>query len=787
MLLAVLSFLGLLFVALFGGRLAPHEPIYFVVEHGTDPRPYDPGVVFPFGSDVLGRDVFSLVLAGAQTTLTIVLLGGAARVLAGVLAAAVSSWWRPTRVAVESVAELVSAVPATLVALVLVKVFVKSDTSVWVFIAALLVMGWAGPYRVVRAEVDRLARAQFTQGATAMGVGRWRLFLRHHLPHLVPVIALNLSQQIVASLVLVAELGVLGTFVGGTRIINVEESMTLVRTGIPTVASITDLPEWGGLLAGARSSEALWSTRWLIFVPGVAFAVTAVAVATIGFAVARRYARRDVTQDLRGPGAGAIAITVLAMFVVATLVPERYAPARDWAAAVRGELRPVAEVEAAFASAGLRPVAGSYAVRRDVSRIVQAKAGSVRVGDMTLTEPWPREEDPLPGIPKPHARAFVNADTGGGAVEAPLVYVGRGIAPADFPPRPKNPFSLADDLGTLVRGYADDYAGVDVRGKVVLVVRFLGVAGTRRDRFPAGYSIGPSSDEQINKAIARGAAAVVYADPALPYYTDEIKPFVTRLGEITGSLSPFTRLERLFPPERPTGVPVMIVDLVAAQQLLVGTGIDLTAFYRFDDRTPEKYVVSPARELAVTARVEVPLEHRTANVASYVGESDGVPADAGRVLLWTERRLGADNARDVLVAAARALGPRHAPLIFVEFDPAVDAIANRRAIREILGDRRIALVIVLDRIQGTALKFTTPYGNLIPALDHYAKESGARYEVTRTTPRIGAIEDVTPFPELPTVLITGAGGGSGDLRPDAASLIGYLAGRLALGAEELPR
>src|SRR6267378_313946 len=68
--LGLLAFFGLVFVALFGERLAPHESIYFVVEHGSDPRPYDPGLVFPLGSDLLGRDLFSLVLAGARTTLT---------------------------------------------------------------------------------------------------------------------------------------------------------------------------------------------------------------------------------------------------------------------------------------------------------------------------------------------------------------------------------------------------------------------------------------------------------------------------------------------------------------------------------------------------------------------------------------------------------------------------------------------------------------------------------------------------------------------------------------------
>src|SRR6266496_2633920 len=87
LLVGVLAFFGLVFLALFGERVAPHEAIYFVPEHGTDPRPYDPGLVFPFGSDVLGRDLFSLVLAGARLTLVIVVLGGVARVAAGLLLA----------------------------------------------------------------------------------------------------------------------------------------------------------------------------------------------------------------------------------------------------------------------------------------------------------------------------------------------------------------------------------------------------------------------------------------------------------------------------------------------------------------------------------------------------------------------------------------------------------------------------------------------------------------------------------------------------------------------------
>ncbi|HKC90729.1 MAG TPA: hypothetical protein VKE23_05320, partial [Candidatus Limnocylindria bacterium] len=145
---AFVAVVGLFGLGFMGARLAPHEPIFFVVEHGSDLRPYEPGVVFPLGSDVLGRDMISLVLAGAGATLTIVLAGGAARVAAGILLAAVGGLWRPLRLLTESAAELVSAIPATLVALVLVKILVKADTTFLVFVGALLLIGWAGPYRI---------------------------------------------------------------------------------------------------------------------------------------------------------------------------------------------------------------------------------------------------------------------------------------------------------------------------------------------------------------------------------------------------------------------------------------------------------------------------------------------------------------------------------------------------------------------------------------------------------------------------------------------------------------
>lgn len=789
--LAAIAVLALLSVAIFGERIAPHEAIYFVVEHGNDPRPYDPGIMFPLGSDVLGRDLLSLVLAGARATLTIVLLAGLARVAAGLLIAAIGSWWRPTRIATEALAELVSAVPATLVALVLVKVFVRAETSVLVFIGALLLMGWAGPYRVIRAEVDRLSNTAFTEGARALGLGRWRIFWRHQLPHLVPVIATNLSQQVVASLVLVAELGVLGAFVGTTRLINVEESMSRVRVGLPTFAQIADPPEWGGLLAGSRTVEALWTTRWLILLPGVAFALTAVMVAALGFAIARRYARRDLVADLRGRGAVGLAIAALTLIVLGSLIPERYAAARDWAAAARSELRPIDDTEAAFTAAGLVPVSDGYAVERETDSIVQTGPGKIQVGSLSAVETWPRQLRDAPDADSQKMRSFVTAGTGGGIVEAPLVFAGRGITTADYQPLPR-PFGQPPpaDVAQIIRdhGYADDYAGIDVRGKVVLLVRFLGVrvanTGPTVVRAPA---FGPFVDVSIANAIKRGAAAVIFVDPSLIYYNDIAGCCVYGLGELRGGINPYLRAERNDPPTRASGVPVVVIGDAIARELVRPFGIDLAPWLGLDEREDPRHKVALSRDLGVTARVEVPLRHERAVVTSYVAEMPGIPADAGRVLLWAPRRPEVTNrTADVLVAVGRAIGGRGTPFVLVDFDPSIDPGTNARSVRDALKDRRIALVIVLDELEGTALRFITPYGDLIPAFDLYAEKAGARFRRTTATAQVGEISGYAPYVDIRTVVVKGTGG-AGDPRPDAAAVLGYLAGRVSLGAEEVPR
>ncbi len=486
--IGMFAFFGLLFVVLFGERIAPYETIYMVLSRPPLRPPYAPGEVYPLGSDGLGRDLFSVVLAGARATLVIATAAGISRVVCGLFIALVASWWRPMRTVADSLAEIVSAVPATLVALLVVLVVVRSDPQLYTFIGALLLTGWAGPYRIARAELDRLTRSQFSESALALGVRRAPLFGRHHLPHLVPMLAVSTAQQSVASLVAVAELGVLGYTIGATRLLSGQFTSTI--------------PEWGGILANSRSLENLWTTRWVILVPGVAFALAAMGISALGLGIARQYQRRNAFYDLRSGGAAALALLCVAGVVGMLLIPERYAAAREWADAARERTLYRRSDGHALAEGGLRPIGSSYVVERQVSMLAQTGPASISVPRAgVLSEEADAPTDFLP---------VLYFASGGGVFDAPLVFAGWGLSPSDHPAVATQIFS-GPSFGKVIEDWPDDYQAVDVRGKIAVIFKTPNIrTGSRFSTVTQDF------ESTVTNALKRGARAVLYIDPFLP-------------------------------------------------------------------------------------------------------------------------------------------------------------------------------------------------------------------------------------------------------------------------------
>jgi hypothetical protein len=576
---------------------------------------------------------------------------------------------------------------------------------------------------------------------------------------------INMSQQIVASLVLLAELGVLGVVLSTARVLNVEESMRVVRTGPPQSALIPDIPEWGAMLASARTIEILWATRWVIFVPGAAFAITAAGAALIGFALSRRYARRDVYGDLRA--GAAVALAALVLISTQGLVPERYADARSFAADARTFVESAPDTGRALTDAGL----DLQTVTERKTTVSRAAQASVAVGGVRLDESFR-----LPGDASSvtRVRSLLSWDLGGGgAVEAPLVFASRGIVPiADVPTMRYFNGRGKPQLIALVRDYPDDYAGIDVRGKVVLLVRFLGI-----DAGVSGFVDGTTPGVAIDDAIKRGAAGVIFVDPGVGDAPSSLYRNVPRLA-----LNGYDSIESEFPPRSVTGPPVLVVDPIAAARLFGPLGVDLNPYLNWDPLDAKW--TSASRDLGVSARLAVPVRADISTATSLIGEVPNISSDEGRIVVWTKSDTGGTSAeaarRDAMVSIARFAAERKLPFVFVSFDSRL----GPDAVRQFLSERRVLVVAVLDDVERTTFRFTTANGDLVPAFDLYADRAGLAHDITRRSVGLDAVG--APLPELKTVVITTTGE-KRDARGDVAALLGYAGGRRVLGAPELGR
>ncbi|WP_406288966.1 ATP-binding cassette domain-containing protein [Embleya sp. NBC_00896] len=183
--------------------------------------PYDPTAVDPnapwllpfrdghlLGTDMLGRDQFSLLLAGSRETLAIALGSAAIAAALGVPLALVAALG-PRRVAavVVQLIDVAIAFPALLTAMILAAVF---GGSLWTAAGAIGVAYGVHVARVARAEIERVHGSDYVLAATASGSSTWRTVRRHILPNIAPTLLVQLSLILAVASLTEAALSYLG-------------------------------------------------------------------------------------------------------------------------------------------------------------------------------------------------------------------------------------------------------------------------------------------------------------------------------------------------------------------------------------------------------------------------------------------------------------------------------------------------------------------------------------------------------------------------------------------------
>lgn len=203
-----------------------------------------PSSQFWLGTDELGRDRFARLLYGTRVSL---LLAPAAALLATALAAMIGGaagylggfWERSITAGVD----LFLSLPWLFLLLAvraLLPLNTSPVTSVMITFLLLGCLGWAAPARMIRAGTRTLAQSDFLVQASASGVPRWRLFWRHLLPNLRPLLLAQFWISIPLFILSEANLGLLG--------LGVSEP----------------LPSWGALLRDLENYSAVLQNPWML-------------------------------------------------------------------------------------------------------------------------------------------------------------------------------------------------------------------------------------------------------------------------------------------------------------------------------------------------------------------------------------------------------------------------------------------------------------------------------------------------------------------------------------------
>mgnify|MGYP001067267754 CR=1 FL=1 len=280
--LGSLVVLGLVVMLFFGSSLTPHNPYTTRGMTYQDGEflvpPFEPGNTYPWGTDVLGRDLMSQIIAGAQPTLTLIALVIIARLILGFVLGALAGWFNGSwfdRFALGLV-ETLAAFPTLILAMTLILAF-GLRAGMLPFFLALALVGWGEIMQFVRSEVMSLRPKMFIESAVAVGGGSSQIIFRHMLPNMVPVLISLAALETGAALMLLGELGFLGIFIGGGSYANLD------IFGAPYHYS--DVPEWGALLANIRQYARPYP--WTGLYPALVFFVAILGLNLFGEGIRR--------------------------------------------------------------------------------------------------------------------------------------------------------------------------------------------------------------------------------------------------------------------------------------------------------------------------------------------------------------------------------------------------------------------------------------------------------------------------------------------------------------------
>ena len=212
-----------------------------------------PSAEFWFGSDMLGRDVYSRVVYGARVSLAVGLAVAVFSILIGLTLGLVTGFIRWLDAIMMRIMDGLMSIPPVLLAIALMALTKASIENV---IIAITLAEVPRVVRLVRSLVLSLREEPYVEAAIAAGTSLPRILVRHILPNTV------------------APLLVQGTYVCASAMIT-EAILSFIGAGTPP-----NIPSWGNIMAEARSLFQI--AGYLLLFPGICLSLTVLAVNMLG-------------------------------------------------------------------------------------------------------------------------------------------------------------------------------------------------------------------------------------------------------------------------------------------------------------------------------------------------------------------------------------------------------------------------------------------------------------------------------------------------------------------------
>ena len=258
---AALVLLSLFLVsAIAAPLLAPYDPAALHL----DQRLLSPSRHFLFGTDELGRDIFSRTLYGARLSLTVAVVVVGCSVVLGLAIGGVAGYYGGWRDALLNVYVMNAfmAMPGILLAIAFVAFLGPGLRNA---ILALTLSGWVSYARLVRAQVMAARQLEYVEAAQSLGAGDLRIVLRHILP--------NIAQPMIVQ----AAIGMAGAVLA-------EATLSFLGLGVPPPTA-----SWGSMLNDARAH--LFDAPHIVIAPAAAVMLCVLAFSFLG----------DALRDLADP------------------------------------------------------------------------------------------------------------------------------------------------------------------------------------------------------------------------------------------------------------------------------------------------------------------------------------------------------------------------------------------------------------------------------------------------------------------------------------------------------